>query len=77
MEWKFARSRLWMSYFEEGDTVPPPFNIIPTTKSFSKLFTCNTDRKGTNSMMVSKKHIILEFHCNKCFTSERKTEIEK
>ncbi|XP_050682753.1 transient receptor potential protein isoform X2 [Leptidea sinapis] len=31
-EWKFARSNLWMSYFEDGDTVPPPFNIIPTPK---------------------------------------------
>ncbi|XP_026490381.2 transient receptor potential protein [Vanessa tameamea] len=32
VEWKFARSNLWMSYFEDGDTVPPPFNIIPTPK---------------------------------------------
>ncbi|KPJ19923.1 Transient receptor potential protein [Papilio machaon] len=32
MEWKFARSNLWMSYFEDGDTVPPPFNIVPTPK---------------------------------------------
>ncbi|CAH1777718.1 unnamed protein product [Owenia fusiformis] len=32
-EWKFARSKLWMSYFEEGGTVPPPFNIIPTPKT--------------------------------------------
>ncbi|XP_040567143.1 transient receptor potential protein isoform X1 [Lepeophtheirus salmonis] len=39
-EWKFARSRLWISYFDEGSTVPPPFNIIPTAKSMKKLFTC-------------------------------------
>ncbi|XP_044255453.1 transient receptor potential-gamma protein isoform X2 [Tribolium madens] len=32
-EWKFARSKLWISYFEEGGTAPPPFNIIPTPKS--------------------------------------------
>nr|XP_023020264.1 transient receptor potential-gamma protein-like [Leptinotarsa decemlineata] len=32
-EWKFARSKLWISYFEEGGTVPVPFNIIPTPKS--------------------------------------------
>ncbi|XP_046475624.1 transient receptor potential-gamma protein isoform X2 [Neodiprion pinetum] len=32
-EWKFARSKLWISYFEEGGTVPPPFNIIPAPKS--------------------------------------------
>lgn len=34
MEWKFARSKLWISYFEEGATVPPPFNVIPTPKTF-------------------------------------------
>ncbi|KAH8404922.1 hypothetical protein KR222_010490 [Zaprionus bogoriensis] len=33
VEWKFARSKLWISYFEEGGTCPPPFNIIPTPKS--------------------------------------------
>lgn len=33
VEWKFARSRLWISYFEEGGTCPPPFNIIPAPKS--------------------------------------------
>ncbi|CAH8584789.1 unnamed protein product [Schistosoma bovis] len=34
VEWKFARSKLWISYFGEGCTVPVPFNIIPTPKSF-------------------------------------------
>ncbi|XP_037094495.1 transient receptor potential-gamma protein-like [Pollicipes pollicipes] len=38
LEWKFARSKLWMSYFEDGSTLPPPFNIIPTPKSFIRLF---------------------------------------
>ncbi|KAF7645533.1 hypothetical protein LDENG_00202600 [Lucifuga dentata] len=33
MEWKFARTKLWMSYFEEGGTLPSPFNIIPSPKS--------------------------------------------
>jgi len=33
VEWKFARSKLWISFFEIGGTVPPPFNIIPTYKS--------------------------------------------
>ncbi|XP_014281513.1 transient receptor potential-gamma protein isoform X5 [Halyomorpha halys] len=33
VEWKFARSRLWISYFEEGGTVPPPFNVLPSPKS--------------------------------------------
>uniref|UniRef100_A0A4W4G1G9 Transient receptor ion channel domain-containing protein n=1 Tax=Electrophorus electricus TaxID=8005 RepID=A0A4W4G1G9_ELEEL len=33
IEWKFARTKLWMSYFEEGGTLPPPFNLIPSPKS--------------------------------------------
>lgn len=32
-EWKFARTRLWMSYFDTGSTVPAPFNILPSIKS--------------------------------------------
>nr|XP_050860313.1 transient receptor potential protein isoform X5 [Vespula vulgaris] len=39
-EWKFARSHLWMSYFEDGDTVPPPFNMVPTSKTFNKIVKC-------------------------------------
>ncbi|KAG9511063.1 Transient receptor potential-gamma protein, partial [Fragariocoptes setiger] len=30
VEWKFARTRLWLSYFDARITVPPPFNIIPS-----------------------------------------------
>ncbi|XP_035010314.1 short transient receptor potential channel 4b [Hippoglossus stenolepis] len=33
IEWKFARTKLWMSYFEEGGTLPSPFNIIPSPKA--------------------------------------------
>ncbi|PIK37086.1 putative short transient receptor potential channel 5, partial [Apostichopus japonicus] len=33
IEWKFSRSKLWMSYFDELGTVPPPFNILPSPKS--------------------------------------------
>ncbi|KAJ8727269.1 hypothetical protein PYW08_015666 [Mythimna loreyi] len=33
VEWKFARSKLWISYFEEGGTSPPPFNVLPSPKS--------------------------------------------
>lgn len=37
-EWKFARTRLWMSYFEESSTLPPPFNIFPTMKHLLRIF---------------------------------------
>uniref|UniRef100_A0A8D2JFG8 Transient receptor potential cation channel subfamily C member 6 n=1 Tax=Varanus komodoensis TaxID=61221 RepID=A0A8D2JFG8_VARKO len=33
VEWKFARARLWFSYFEEGRTLPVPFNLVPSPKS--------------------------------------------
>ncbi|KAK6305787.1 hypothetical protein J4Q44_G00245670 [Coregonus suidteri] len=33
IEWKFARTKLWMSYFEEGGTLPSPFNMVPSPKS--------------------------------------------
>ncbi|KAI0225454.1 Short transient receptor potential channel 4 [Lamellibrachia satsuma] len=32
LEWKFARTKLWTSYFGAGGTLPPPFNLIPTPK---------------------------------------------
>ncbi|XP_068123195.1 short transient receptor potential channel 4 isoform X2 [Hyperolius riggenbachi] len=38
IEWKFARTKLWMSYFEEGGTLPTPFNIIPSPKSLWYFF---------------------------------------
>lgn len=36
-EWKFARTKLWLSYFEDSATLPPPFNIFPTMKMLMKL----------------------------------------
>ncbi|KAM6973027.1 short transient receptor potential channel 6 [Aplochiton taeniatus] len=33
VEWKFARAKLWFSYFEEGGTLPVPFNLVPSPKS--------------------------------------------
>ncbi|KAG8008344.1 Short transient receptor potential channel 2 [Nibea albiflora] len=33
VEWKFARSKLYLSYFREGLTMPVPFNIIISPKA--------------------------------------------
>ena len=30
---RLFRAKLWISYFEEGGTLPPPFNIVPSPKS--------------------------------------------
>ncbi|KAG9338932.1 hypothetical protein JZ751_024322 [Albula glossodonta] len=43
IEWKFARTKLWMSYFDEGGTLPPPFNIVPSPKSVWYLFERHAD----------------------------------
>ncbi|XP_072857802.2 short transient receptor potential channel 3 isoform X3 [Pogona vitticeps] len=38
VEWKFARSKLWLSYFDDGKTLPPPFSLVPSPKSFVYFF---------------------------------------
>ncbi|XP_059479405.1 transient receptor potential protein-like [Neocloeon triangulifer] len=38
VEWKFARSRLWMSYFEDGDILPSPFNMMPSLGMLKDIF---------------------------------------
>ncbi|XP_013380847.2 short transient receptor potential channel 5 [Lingula anatina] len=37
VEWKFARTKVWMIFFEEIGTLPPPFNLIPSPKSVYRL----------------------------------------
>ncbi|XP_009683748.2 short transient receptor potential channel 5 [Struthio camelus] len=58
IEWKFARTKLWMSYFDEGATLPPPFNIVPSPKSVWYL--CKWIHKrlcpGNDSANEQKRH---------------------
>lgn len=55
-EWKFARTKLWMSYFEESATLPPPFNIFPTPKLVLKLFGLRKkDKMRRNSLRRKQK----------------------
>ncbi|XP_051254115.1 short transient receptor potential channel 6 isoform X2 [Dicentrarchus labrax] len=37
VEWKFARAKLWFSYFEHGVTLPVPFNLVPSPMSVISL----------------------------------------
>lgn len=57
VEWKFARSKLWISYFEEGGTCPPPFNIIPTPKSLWYVFQWVKKKFGGRSRTAKKEHM--------------------
>ncbi|CAH0397075.1 unnamed protein product [Chilo suppressalis] len=59
VEWKFARTRLWMSYFEEGATLPPPFNIMPTPKLLLRMMGLRKKdklRKMKNKEQKEKEH---------------------
>ncbi|VDD82693.1 unnamed protein product [Mesocestoides corti] len=38
IEWKFARSKLWISYFAEGSALAVPFNLLPGRDTFKRLF---------------------------------------
>ncbi|KAH8384760.1 hypothetical protein KR093_007794, partial [Drosophila rubida] len=44
-EWKFARTKLWMSFFEDSATLPPPFNVLPSVKWVIRVF-----RKSSKSI---------------------------
>ncbi|XP_046395516.1 transient receptor potential protein-like [Ischnura elegans] len=57
-EWKFARSKLWMSYFEEGDKLPPPFNLMPGPATFG----CRAPKKPRGSIMRKSRDAALERH---------------
>ncbi|KAA0702161.1 Short transient receptor potential channel 4 [Triplophysa tibetana] len=73
IEWKFARTKLWMSYFEEGGTLPPPFNIVPSPKSICYLITWikvhvfkrkskRTETFGTLGVRLAEKPFSLDIH---------------
>lgn len=57
VEWKFARSRLWISYFEEGGTCPPPFNIIPAPKSIWYIVEWMKKKFFGRSKTIKKEHM--------------------
>uniref|UniRef100_A0A8C6XQE4 Transient receptor potential cation channel subfamily C member 6 n=1 Tax=Naja naja TaxID=35670 RepID=A0A8C6XQE4_NAJNA len=82
VEWKFARAKLWFSYFEEGRTLPVPFNLVPSPKSLLylslriktwifKLLFCHTKGFEEDAEMnqVSSCHI-LELHIFHSFELE-------
>ena len=59
VEWKFARTKLWISYFDDGATVPPPFNIVPTPKSIMRICGCNKKTKREEEIQNKKDKLSL------------------
>lgn len=43
MEWKFARSLLYMEYIDDGGTLPPPVNVIGAPKAVFRAVFCRCD----------------------------------
>ncbi|XP_050740535.1 transient receptor potential protein-like isoform X1 [Eriocheir sinensis] len=62
-EWKFARTKLWLSYFEDGGTVPPPFNMIPTPKGVMRALGVS-GKKMRGSVKLKSKKIADQRHMN-------------
>ncbi|KAK0077924.1 hypothetical protein PV326_009713 [Microctonus aethiopoides] len=57
VEWKFARTKLWMSYFEGCGTLPPPFNIFPPPKLLFKMCGINkNDERRTSLRQKAREH---------------------
>uniref|UniRef100_A0A8C6KB31 Transient receptor potential cation channel subfamily C member 7 n=1 Tax=Nothobranchius furzeri TaxID=105023 RepID=A0A8C6KB31_NOTFU len=57
VEWKFARAKLWLSYFDEGRTLPAPFNLVPSPKSFYYLMAVHFRfRKQTINSSTGRQH---------------------
>nr|pir protein R06B10.4 [imported] - Caenorhabditis elegans [Caenorhabditis elegans] len=69
IEWKFARSRLFLEYFDDTATLPPPFNIVPSPKSIyyclhyltKKLCNCTKLQQPSKqkSMRVESKNLAI------------------
>ncbi|ERL93960.1 hypothetical protein D910_11246 [Dendroctonus ponderosae] len=61
-EWKFARSRLWVSYFDDGDSLPAPFNIMPTPKVIFKKMGCVKSTSSSASFKNKSRELAREKH---------------
>ncbi|XP_004076431.2 short transient receptor potential channel 6 [Oryzias latipes] len=64
VEWKFARAKLWFSYFEEGRTLPVPFNLVPSPKTVLGL-----------SMALKSQLLQLKEKCNASKTEIQLTQV--
>jgi len=79
-EWKFSRSKLWMSYFDSGSTVPPPFNLIPSPKSIIRILCCRKIGKKLFTEQDTEEaneryHNVMKFVIRRYITNEqRKSE---
>lgn len=79
-EWKFARSQLWISYFDDGSTLPPPFNLLPNVKLLRNIFGCGKTKRSTKSVLVSVELVPLdnqEVIKNDSFQKKSREKVQK
>ena len=68
MEWRFARSTIWMGFFERRNLLPNPFTIIPTVRDIMDLLewlAVKIRRPKDKKAMFSRsvKFIHIGYHC--------------
>ncbi|XP_059621283.1 transient receptor potential protein [Phlebotomus argentipes] len=64
VEWKFARTQLWMSYFEDGTTLPPPFNLFPSMKIAFRFLGLMKKSRTSRSVMKKSREKVRKRHDN-------------
>ncbi|XP_070556011.1 short transient receptor potential channel 4-like [Ptychodera flava] len=71
MQWKFCRSLLWLSYYEETASLAPPFNLLPTVASIKR-----AAKRLCRSKRFCKKNKKVRNKCKGGKTSEYKDTIK-
>lgn len=77
VEWKFARSDLWISYFDDGATLPPPFNLFPTVKLLRKFGKTGRSSQSTIVSLLNFFGYIIGHFLNMSFAETFKGQSEK
>ncbi|XP_071964472.1 short transient receptor potential channel 3-like [Antedon mediterranea] len=54
IEWKFARSKLWLEYFDMDKVVPPPFNLLPRPHKIAQFLKSRLSSEGEKDMNFEK-----------------------
>jgi hypothetical protein len=71
VEWKFARTRLWMNYIDVGNTLPVPFNMVPTPKAGRSFYRAVrafiTNTQDINDRDHNKRQTFIKVDCTERF----------
>ncbi|XP_040069320.1 transient-receptor-potential-like protein isoform X1 [Ixodes scapularis] len=54
-EWKFGRAKLILKYFQPGQTLPPPFNLLEFIRHITKLLSCKSGKTRKDKIYLGDK----------------------